>query len=84
MFATRINHPGLGLALRARTILVMAIAASLLAGCSSSNDAAKALNPDPPEKMFGDADRALQRGAFADAARKFEDLDRDRLFWRGW
>ncbi len=60
--------------------LALFLVASLLAGCSSSNDAAKALNPDPPDKMFADADRALQRGAFSDAARKFEDLDRDHPY----
>jgi outer membrane protein assembly factor BamD len=59
---------------------IVLISASLLAGCASSNDAAKALNPDPPDKMFADADRALSRGAYADAARRFEDLDRDHPY----
>ena len=53
---------------------------SLLGGCSSSNSAAKALNPDPPGKMYADADSFLNKGAFADAARKFEDLDRDHPY----
>jgi outer membrane protein assembly factor BamD len=53
---------------------------SLLAGCSTSNDAAKALNPDPPEKMYAEADALLNRGSFSDAARKFEDLDRDHPY----
>lgn len=61
---------------------VMALMASLViaGGCASSNDAAKALNPDPPDKMYAAADAALQRGAFNDAARKFEDLDRDHPY----
>jgi outer membrane protein assembly factor BamD len=52
----------------------------LVAGCASSNDAAKALNPDPPGKMYADADALLNRGAFTEAAKKFEDLDRDHPY----
>lgn len=54
--------------------------AGLLAGCASSGDAAKALNPDPPTKMYADADAALQRGSYNDAARRFEELDRDHPY----
>ena len=50
-------------------------------GCSSTHDAAKkALNPDPPAKMFADADKLLNRGSYSDAAKKFEDLDRDHPY----
>ena len=52
----------------------------LLAGCASNNDAAKLLNPDPPEKMYAQADTLLNKGAYSDAARKFEDLDRDHPY----
>ena len=52
----------------------------LLAGCASSNDAAKALNPDPPGKMYADADALLNSGDYTDAAKKFEDLDRDHPY----
>lgn len=54
--------------------------ALLLMGCASSNDLSKALNPDPPGKMFGDADGLMSRGKFNRAARKFEDLDRDHPY----
>lgn len=57
----------------------MATAISLGA-CAKSNDAAKALNPDPPEKMYASADNALQRGNWQNAARRFEDLDRDHPY----
>lgn len=40
----------------------------------------KVLNPDPPDKMYADADRALNRGAYTEAAQKFEDLDRDHPY----
>jgi outer membrane protein assembly factor BamD len=60
----------------------LAIAAALVAaGCSSTSDAAKrALNPDPPGKMYADADRYLNSGSYTDAAKKFEDLDRDHPY----
>ena len=52
----------------------------LLAGCSTNKDLTSALNPDPPAKMYADADGMLARGKFEDAARKFEDLDRDHPY----
>ena len=58
-------------------VVAIALAA---AGCASSNDLSKALNPDPPEKMFADADGLMTRGKFEDAAKKFEDIDRDHPY----
>lgn len=52
----------------------------VLSGCSSSNDAAKLLNPDPPDKMFAQADALLARGSWEAAAKRFEDLDRDHPY----
>src|SRR5215813_12086243 len=60
--------------------LACALLGLLLTGCASTNDAAKALNPDPPGKMYADADTLLNKGAYSDAARKFEDLDRDHPY----
>jgi outer membrane protein assembly factor BamD len=58
-------------------LIAAAILSLYAAGCSSTNDAAKlALNPDPPAKMYADADSLLSKGAYSDAAKKFEDLDR--------
>lgn len=51
-----------------------------LQGCASSNDLQKALNPDPPAKMYADADTALAKGKFEAAAKRFEDLDRDHPY----
>jgi outer membrane protein assembly factor BamD len=51
-----------------------------LAGCASTSDAAKALNPDPPSKMFADADTLMSKGKFEDAAKKFEDVDREHPY----
>lgn len=51
-----------------------------VAGCASSNDAAKLINPDPPAKMYSDAEKLMNGGSFSDAAKKFEDLDRDHPY----
>lgn len=59
-------------------ICVVAIAAAL--GACASGDAARALNPDPPSKMFADADGLMARGKFEDAAKKFEDVDREHPY----
>ena len=61
-------------------IAALALSAGHLAGCASSSDAAKALNPDPPGKMYAEADALLARGRFEDSAKKFEDLDRDHPY----
>lgn len=59
--------------------MAMTLAAAGLQGCASSN-AAKALNPDPPGKMYAEADAMLAAGRYDDAAKKFEDLDRDHPY----
>ena len=59
-----------------RGIACAAVLASL-AGCASSGDATAALNPDPPSKMFADADALMTKGKFDAAAKKFEDVDRE-------
>ena len=52
----------------------------VMSGCASSDDAAKLLNPDPPEKMYAEADQLMSRGKYEAAAQKFEDLDRDHPY----
>ena len=59
---------------------VLVAAGLVLMGCAAKDDSAKLLNPDPPEKMFAAADGRLSRGQFPDAARKFEELDRDHPY----
>lgn len=61
--------------------LGLALASALVVtGCASSSDVTNALNPDPPSKMYGDADALLGKGKYDDAAKKFEDLDRDHPY----
>lgn len=63
-----------------RVLAISLIAALTVAGCASSDAAKKALNPDPPGKMYADADAFLNARRFEDAAQKFEDLDRDHPY----
>jgi len=57
-----------------------AVSLLALAGCAQSNDLQRALNPDPPEKMYADADSLMSKGKFEEAAKKFEDIDRDHPY----
>lgn len=61
-------------------LCIAAAAVVVLAGCASSDAAKKALNPDPPGKMYADADAMLTSRRFDDAAEKFEALDRDHPY----
>ncbi|MEZ5815992.1 MAG: outer membrane protein assembly factor BamD [Hyphomicrobiaceae bacterium] len=56
------------------------IMAAMLAGCASSSDVTKALNPDPPGKMYAEADAFLSKGYYEEAAKRFEELDRDHPY----
>ncbi len=63
-----------------RAAMLMCVVAGI-GGCASSNDAQKALlNPDPPDRMYAEADRLLQKGSWTAAAQRFEDLDRDHPY----
>ena len=63
--------------------MLLALPALLpLAGCSSfaGAETSSVENPDPPEKMFADADKLLNNGSYKDAAEKYEDLERNYPF----
>lgn len=66
--------------IRRAGFIALVVAAAGLSGCSSSNDAAKALNPDPPGLMYAQADAMMTKGRYEEAAKKFEDLDRDHPY----
>jgi outer membrane protein assembly factor BamD len=55
-------------------------AVAVLGGCAGAGDAARALNPDPPSKIFADADALQNKGNFEEAAKKFEDVDREHPY----
>lgn len=69
---------------RASWLLYAALGLTLgliLAGCSTTSiDTTQALNPDPPSKMYADADNLMNAGSFSDAAAKFEALDREHPY----
>src|SRR3954452_14929158 len=65
---------------RQRVVGALAALSCILAACSSKDDTAKLLNPDPPDKMFAAADGYLSKGQYEAAAHKFEDLDRDHPY----
>ncbi len=75
-----------GMIIRTRVLkggifVTLALSAAILAGCaSSSGDLTQALNPDPPAKMLADGDTAMSAGRFDDAAKKFEDIDREHPY----
>jgi outer membrane protein assembly factor BamD len=64
---------------RARLACALVVGA-LLGGCASSSDVTKALNPDPPGKMYAEADAFLSKGYYEEAAKRFEELDRDHPY----
>jgi outer membrane protein assembly factor BamD len=51
-----------------------------LAGCGGPKLDTAALNPDPPTKMYSDADALMNKGSFEDAATKFESVDREHPY----
>jgi outer membrane protein assembly factor BamD len=63
-----------------RLVAALMAGAVLLGGCSSGKENAKLLNPDPPDRMFAIADALLAKGKYEDAAKKFEDVDRDHPY----
>ncbi len=55
-------------------------AALALSACASNKLDTSALNPDPPTKMFADADAMMAKGNFDDAAKRFEAVDREHPY----
>ena len=60
---------------------IVALAVTLaVSGCASNKLDTSALNPDPPAKMFSDADAQMSKGNFEDAAKRFEAVDREHPY----
>ena len=51
-----------------------------VSACASNKLDTSALNPDPPTKMFSDADAMMSKGNFDDAAKQFEAVDREHPY----
>ncbi|HEY8194108.1 MAG TPA: outer membrane protein assembly factor BamD [Hyphomicrobium sp.] len=52
----------------------------VVSGCASGKVDTSVLNPDPPSKMFADADAMMAKGNFDDAAKQFEAVDREHPY----
>jgi outer membrane protein assembly factor BamD len=68
---------------RAMALAVLVAVSLPLGACSSSlfGDSTSSIeNPDPPDKMYADADALLANGNYEEAAKKFEDLERNYPF----
>jgi outer membrane protein assembly factor BamD len=62
-------------------LTMLALTPFAVGGCSNGPKLDTAsLNPDPPQKMFADADSMMGKGKFEDAAAKFEEVDRDHPY----
>lgn len=60
--------------------VVAVVVALAVAGCASNKLDTSALNPDPPSKMFSDADALMTKGDFDSAAKQFEAVDREHPY----
>jgi len=59
---------------------VAVVVAMASGGCASNKLDTSALNPDPPTKMFANADAKMSSGNFDDAAKQFEAVDREHPY----
>ena len=57
-------------------VSVGAALTSLAVAACSQSDIETSINPDPPDKLYNNADALMTAGKFEDAAKRFEDLDR--------
>lgn len=58
-------------------LIAAVICAAILSGCASNADKGELGNKDPPEVIYAEADKLMDKGNFVDAAKKFEEVDRD-------
>jgi outer membrane protein assembly factor BamD len=64
-----------------RTLLIVVLAgAALLAACALRAEKREVASNDPPEVIYQQADALMDKGDFREAAKKFEDVDRDHPY----
>lgn len=61
-------------------LIVAVICAAVLSGCASRSDKSDISNADPPEIIYAEADKLMDRNRFREAAEKFEEVDRDHPY----
>ncbi len=61
--------------------VVCLLTALVLAGCASSDSEVSGIsNPNPPETIYAEADAMMGEREYKDAAKKFEEVDRDHPY----
>lgn len=64
-----------------RSALIAAVTcAAILAGCSTSVEKQTLSSGDPPEVIYAQADALMDKSQFDEAAKKFEEVDRDHPY----
>lgn len=64
-----------------RAALIAAVTcAAILAGCGSSVEKQSLSSGDPPEVIYAQADALMDKSEFDEAAKKFEEVDRDHPY----
>ncbi len=58
-------------------LIAAVVCAAIVSGCASRADKATAVSSDPPEVLFAAADKLMDKTTFDEAAKKFEEVDRD-------
>jgi len=58
-------------------LIAAVICAAILSGCASRSGKTKVESRDPPEIIYAEADKLMSGSAFDEAAKKFEEVDRD-------
>lgn len=64
-----------------KTLLIVVLSgAALLAACASRAEKREVASNDPPEVVYQQADALMDKGDFREAAKKFEEVDRDHPY----
>ncbi len=66
--------------LRKVAFIVVLIGAAYLSGCASRGSTDDVSSNSPPEVLYGEADALLEESKYDEAAKKFEEVDRDHPY----
>jgi outer membrane protein assembly factor BamD len=66
--------------IRKAACVAVLICAAYLSGCASRGSAEAVSSGNPPEVLYSEADALLDKGDFPEAAKKFEEVDRDHPY----
>jgi outer membrane protein assembly factor BamD len=66
--------------IRKAAFVVVLIAAAYLSGCASRGKSEAVSSGNPPETIYAEADALMEKSDFSQAAKKFEEVDRDHPY----